>query len=718
MPGQTNDLYQQFILHENHLHTQINLRNADSAFYYLKLSEKIVQKSNDIKLENCFLLNQAQFYKLKEEYDNIFATATKAIAYFKKTGDVYRETECGYLICDFYYQKSVYDSVISISQRYIPLSVKNNFHKTASVLMLLQGRAIANQGSAEKAVGILRKLLNYTEQFPDSLTTFQTYIAMAGVYQEINQKFALDYLFKAEKYSKNFDERTRAGLFTVFGNTYRNIGNTDSALYYYERNLACLNKTLDPIQYGAAIGNIGNLYFDLGRNKEALQKQFESLEYFKFEADSMDIEIAYGTIADIYLKTEKFKDALRYYTMAIGISERLGFTEELMYNYEGLYKCYEKTGNYKEAHEVYKRFNQIKDSIRSNEVTKKLTEQELNYKYETKRKEDALIQKNKDLITDAKLKSQKITIYSGVFAGIILIAFLFVTLRNSNIRKKINAKLAQSNNEIQLQKNVIEIKNREITDSILYASRIQQGILPDLEEIKSILPNCFFFFRPRDIVSGDFYWLKSLNGNPQSGNKNLVGIVVADCTGHGVPGAFMSFIGSTIFNQTIGNKNIELPADALNYLNSQLPQTLRSKSNTGQINDGMEAGVCIYNTANHKIFFSGANLNLIHIRNKITQEIKGDKHSIGLTAEQQKTFTNHELQLEPGDCIYMFSDGYPDQFGGEKGKKFKYKNLIKLLEQNSHLSIYEQNKSIESNFDAWKGNLEQLDDVLVFGLKV
>ncbi len=275
-----------------------------------------------------------------------------------------------------------------------------------------------------------------------------------------------------------------------------------------------------------------------------------------------------------------------------------------------------------------------------------------------------------------------------------------------------------SHTEINNQKNIIETKNREITDSILYASRIQQGILPDSADIKNLLPNSFLFYRPRDIVSGDFYWVKQLKGSSKLGFDDLVGVVVADCTGHGVPGAFMSFIGSTILNQTVGHKKIETPADALNYLNQQLPLTLQSKIKTGQINDGMEAGILTFNKSANQLFFSGANLNLIHIRKNVVTEIKGDKHSIGLNTEQQKTFTNNELVLEKDDCVYMFSDGYPDQFGGPKGKKYKYKNLLTFLNVNSTLDSDEQYKLISENFDNWKGNLEQLDDVLLFGLKI
>jgi serine phosphatase RsbU (regulator of sigma subunit) len=435
-------------------------------------------------------------------------------------------------------------------------------------------------------------------------------------------------------------------------------------------------------------------------------------------SDSLDIEIAFGTIADIYLQKGEYKLALDYYKKATSMSLRLGFKEELIYNYIGLYKCYEQIGDYKEAYKAYKLFHIYNDSLRNVETTKKLTEQELTYRFSNQQKEQKLIQEAKDELTSEQIKRQRLTIYAGIGGGILLLIFLIVSIRNNTIRKRINKQLESSHAEIKQQKNVIEHKNREITDSIMYASRIQQGILPDAEEIRLMLPNSFLFYRPRDIVSGDFYWMKPLKGSSKIGFDNLVGVVVADCTGHGVPGAFMSFIGSTILNQTQNDKKIETPADALNYLNTQLPLTLQSKVKTGQINDGMEAGICIVNKNTDRLYFAGANLNLIHIRNKTVHEIKGDKHSIGLNTEQQKTFTNNELQLEKGDCIYMFSDGYPDQFGGAKGKKYKYKNLLNFLNENSHLSSEEQHQKLSDNFDSWKGDLEQLDDVLLFGMKI
>jgi serine phosphatase RsbU (regulator of sigma subunit) len=697
----------------------MNQDNTDSSLLLINLNEKIFEKhKNDNDFKYNFLLQKAMYCKMTERNQEFFKYCIPAYNYFKKTNQIGNEVTSAFLLASQYFTRANYDSTLYFCENYIPLATRINDKKTLNSLYHLKGRALAQKGKLNEAAEVLQQSLEMAKKENSINGIFQNLMGLASIYQELNTSYSLNYLHEAEKYEDQISNEAKNNLYTGLGNAYRNIGKNDSALYFYNENLKVIDKDEDKMHYGAMIGNIGNVYFDMGRLDEALEKQFISIEYFKSANDSLDIEIALGTIADIYLQKGNFKEALNYYNQATAMSLRLGFKEELIYNYTGLYQCYEKMGEFKEAYKNYKLYHQYNDSFRNVEMTKKLTEQEMNYRFENQQKQQKMIQEAKDQLTEEKIKHQRLTIYAGLGGGIILIIFLIVSVRNSNIRKKINNQLAQSHSEIQQQKNIIETKNREITDSIMYASRIQEGILPDAQEIKNLLPNSFLFFRPRDIVSGDFYWVKPLKGSAKVGTGDLVGVVIADCTGHGVPGAFMSFIGSTILNQTINNKKIETPADALNYLNEQLPLTLQSKVKTGQINDGMEAGICVINRSVNKLTFAGANLNLIHIRNNIVNEIKGDKHSIGLNSEQQKTFTDIELELQKGDCIYMFSDGYPDQFGGEKGKKYKYKNLLNFLNDNSKFDADTQHKLLSENFDKWKGSLEQLDDVLLFGMKI
>lgn len=696
-----------------------NQSDRDSAYLILALNEKIYEKhKDDNNFKYNFYFQKAQYCKLIERNSEFFKYCIPAYDYFKRANFIENEIEAAFLLGTEYFTSSNYDSTIYFCDQYIPMALRVKQMNTLNSFYLLKGRALAQKSKLNEAAEILQQALELAKKQNNINNTFQSLMGLSSIYQELNTTYALNYLHQAEKYLDRINQDAKNTLYTGLGNTYRNIGKYDSALYFYNKNLSLINKNEDKMHYGAMIGNIGNVYLDMGRLDEALEKQFISLEYFKSASDSLDIEIALGTIADIYLQKENYKEALKYYNQATSMSVRLGFKEELIYNYTGLYQCYEKLGEFKEAYRYYKLFHAYNDSFRNVEMTKKLTEQELNYRFDNQQKEQKLIQETKDELTAEQIKRQRLTIYAGLGGAVVLLIFLIVSVRNSNIRKRINKQLESSHTEINQQKNVIEHKNREITDSIMYASRIQQGILPDSDEIKNLLPNSFLFYRPRDIVSGDFYWLKKLNGSEKVGFDDMVGVVVADCTGHGVPGAFMSFIGSTILNQTLNTKKVDGPASALNYLNEQLPLTLKSKIKSGQINDGMEAGICVINKAKNKLFFAGANLNLIHIRNGVVSEIKGDKHSIGLNIEQQKTFTDNEIALEKGDCVYMFSDGYPDQFGGAKGKKYKYKNLISFLKENSHLSTEEQLQKLSDNFDSWKGNLEQLDDVLLFGLKV
>jgi serine phosphatase RsbU (regulator of sigma subunit) len=718
LSSQTTGLDSQFEKNQVLFNKYLSLHHTDSSLKYLKISEQISVSANSEKIKHLYLLQKSHYCLIVDDYVGLIKNCRPAYSYFRQTDDAASLLDCVYLMGTYFYSNSQYDSTMIYCNKYLPLALKAKNEKIVAVLYLMKGRCLTQSGRLDEAADVLRQALAFSKKTNNNMSIVQSLVALAGIYQEVNTTFCISFLNECRLYENKVNKEIRSSMYTSFGNVYRNIGRYDSALYFYNQNLNLINKTTDLAPYGGMVGNIGNVYFDMGRYEEALQKQFESLEYFKMASDSLDMEIALGTIADIYLKKGDSKEALKYYKKATAMSVRLGFIEELSYNYTGLYQCYEQLGNYKEAYIAHRLFKKFNDSIRNVETTKKLTEQELNYRFDTQQKEQQIVQKAKDDLTEEKIKHQRLTIYAGFGGGLILVIFLIVSVRNSNIRKKINKQLELSHAEINQQKNIIEHKNREITDSIMYASRIQQGILPDAEEIRSLLPNSFLFYRPRDIVSGDFYWMKPLKGSNKIGFDELIGVVVADCTGHGVPGAFMSFIGSTILNQTLNNKKVEGPASALNYLNEQLPLTLKSKIKSGQINDGMEAGICVVNKTNNRIYFAGANLNLIRIHDGVITEIKGDKHSIGLNIEQQKTFTDNEIQLEKGDCIYMFSDGYPDQFGGIKGKKYKYKNLLNFLKENCHLTPDEQLQKLSENFDSWKGNLDQLDDVLLFGMKV
>jgi serine phosphatase RsbU (regulator of sigma subunit) len=274
-------------------------------------------------------------------------------------------------------------------------------------------------------------------------------------------------------------------------------------------------------------------------------------------------------------------------------------------------------------------------------------------------------------------------------------------------------------NEIKIE---IEIKHREVIDSVNYAKRIQEAILPSSREILECFPDSFILFKPRNIVSGDFYWLSQKDG------KKIIACV--DCTGHGVPGAFMSMIGNTLLNQIVNEKGITEPAEILNQLNKEVTYALRQSESGSSSRDGMDIAICSFeysvpsendsNMANTTILnYAGANRPLYYIRNNELEEIKADKFPIGgLDAENVKKFTTKTFLLHPNDYICVTTDGYADQFGQADDKKLKTKKFKEIL-----LSIYqtpfeEQRRYLDSFIENWKGNQEQTDDMLVIGIKV
>ncbi len=281
--------------------------------------------------------------------------------------------------------------------------------------------------------------------------------------------------------------------------------------------------------------------------------------------------------------------------------------------------------------------------------------------------------------------------------------------------KKILAhKVQLRTQEIMNQSKIIEAKNKDITDSIEYAKKIQDSILPSIDSIKKSLPESFIFYQQKDIVSGDFYWFAQ--------KQNTTIIAAVDCTGHGVPGAFMSLIGNNILNQIINENNITDPAKILHHLNDGVIKALITSRTYGAAKDGMDIGICAINNSSNEVVFAGAMRPVYVCIEGQLKEIAGDKVAIGSDLSEgihkDFKFNNNKIEAKSGDVFYLSTDGYADQFGGEKGKKMMKKNFKNLLQHISHKAMHEQEKIVSDSFLEWKGNFEQVDDVLVIGFRL
>lgn len=300
-------------------------------------------------------------------------------------------------------------------------------------------------------------------------------------------------------------------------------------------------------------------------------------------------------------------------------------------------------------------------------------------------------------------------------ALILLVAIVTVIIKVREIsqakaKKYLEDELAERTSEVISQKDEIEYQNREITDSINYAQRIQASLLPPVKKLDDIFKGAFVFYRPRDIVSGDFYWFDMLS-------EDKIIIVCADSTGHGVPGAFMSMIGSALLQEIINRKEITRPSEILKTLDREINTTL-NQTGDDTSNDGMDMVVCEFNPQTRLLRFASALRPIIIIMDGEQYYIRGNKSSVGGQYLGQKYFDDQEYYLKENDIVYIFSDGYPDQFGGPDGKKLKMVRLKRLLEEIKDLNMDEQHKRVSDYFDEWKGELEQVDDVLLMAIKV
>ncbi len=300
----------------------------------------------------------------------------------------------------------------------------------------------------------------------------------------------------------------------------------------------------------------------------------------------------------------------------------------------------------------------------------------------------------------------------------VYIAFLLLSILNLFIYRYRTQSLRNSNKllrerevtarEVLRQRNLLSSRNKSIEDSLKYAQGIQEAMLIKPSEIHKMFPDSFILQKPKEIVSGDFYWGKKI------GDKIFLAAV--DCTGHGVPGAFMSLIGLELFRQIITVKKIYTPSLVLDEMNLSFDAIFDNYGDISQ-KDGMDLTLCVINTNSNILEFSGAFNPLYIVRDREIIEIKGDKTMVGpYIGFERKNFTNHEIQLEPEDKIYMFSDGYADQFGGPEGKKFKYRRFRHLLLSLCDQPLSMQKEILENSLNDWKGNLEQVDDILVIGI--
>jgi serine phosphatase RsbU (regulator of sigma subunit) len=423
-----------------------------------------------------------------------------------------------------------------------------------------------------------------------------------------------------------------------------------------------------------------------------------------------ELSLSYGNIGSLYTILKKYKDAESYLLKSLNIADSIGSLEMQTNQHKSLSDLYTKTGKYLLALDHYKKSILIRDSMFNKENTEKLVRSEMNFEFEKKQAIEKSENEKKEAIARQEKQKQRIILFS-VVAGLIVVLFFSVSLFNRfKLTEKQKKIIEGQKEEVEKKNEMIEEKQNAILDSINYAKRIQIALLASDKLLKDNLHDYFVLFKPKDIVAGDFYW----------GSVTPEGFiyVTGDCTGHGVPGAFMSLLNISMLSEAINQKQILRPDLILNHVRREIIQALNPEGSAEESKDGMDVIICKLDLEKMKLEFAAANSSFIIVRNNEIIHCKCDKMPVGKSYDNNTLFTYNTINLSKGDVIYTFTDGYADQFGGPKGKKYKYKQLENLLLSNSHFSMAEQKQLLDDFFENWKGVLEQVDDVCVIGVRV
>lgn len=599
----------------------------------------------------------------------------------------------------FLIDMDLYDSAVFCANQSRELANKLGYQKGIASSLRKLGVAHIQTGDYPKALDYLLQSLRINEKLGDKYEIFMLNNNIGTVYcLQGDYPLSLTYFFNAFTY-KNTDAFTLSNI----GWAYLMKGDYDLSLKHYEKALDIYTIMGDKNGMAGALNAIGTSYEMLGNNERALDYYFKSLELKRQIKDNQGTCDALGGVGDIFYKQKNYAEAIKYQLQSLECAKQIGYIYSVKQTEERLSQIYSELGDEKNALIHYKNFIAIRDSLYNEERTKETVRTEMNFRFEKEKEVTKLEKEKEDAIQNEKIKSNRNqrNLFIGGFSIILLASVvLFFVYRKSIKRKKI----------IEEQKKEVEHQKKELTDNMSYASNIQRAIIPSEEYLNKNFPEHFVIYRPKDIVSGDFYWAFA--------DQNNYYWATADCTGHGVSGAMLTMMGSSLLNEIVIERKITEPGKVLDALREEIIKALNPKDSVEQRKDGMDISFCKLNKVTQILQTACANNSIYIVRGEEMEELRANKQPIGVYSGELKPFTTNRTAVKKGDLIYSLSDGFCDQFGGDKGKKLmkgKFKEWIKEL---SHLTVTDIHEKLEERFSSWVKGYEQTDDVTVFVIKV
>ena len=675
-------------------------------------------KTNNLDIEVAEALVNKGFMYMKN-IDTVNLYANKAIRTLNSVSGENNSSktaigiiaEANYLIGRAYFSQGDYNNAISpltkAVKKYEAINDTANLATTTNLLAI----SFHWMGSYSNAI------FNYKKSYPlaisagDQILSSAILINMGDVYfEQLNPKAAL------KNYQESLAIKKILNHELGIGNCHKRIGDVlvfekkyDEALYHYEQAIKTFKSMNDTRRISEGYLSLGNHSLIQGKYQEALKYGNLSLDAAIILNKETFMVKPLAFISNVYSELGNSKQALLFGNKALNVSNKTSVSRGKIEVYEALHKGYSNVKNYREAYKNFTLYTQLKDSIVNQANQKEALTLRIENDFNKKHLSDSLafIQKEqlKDIQYQSKLDkeaSQRYFLYGGLIFLLILGGGAF---RGYQRKKKDHNLILQQKEEVDKAHLELEVKNEEITDSIQYAKRIQNAILPPSKIVKEYLQESFILYKPKDIVAGDFYWMEQVKG------KTL--FAAADCTGHGVPGAMVSVVCNNALNRSVREYGLSDPGKILDKTREIVIEEFEKSDE--DVKDGMDIALC--SIKGNILKYAGAHNPLWIIRNGEIIETKANKQPIG-QFDNPEPYTTHTFILQKGDSVYIFSDGYVDQFGGEKGKKFKAKAFRELLLSIQKQSMEKQKELIDSAFENWRGNLEQIDDVCVIGVRV
>jgi serine phosphatase RsbU (regulator of sigma subunit) len=589
-------------------------------------------------------------------------------------------------------------------------------------------------GLYDQALDDFFAALDIYEQDGNKHGTASSYNSIAIIhYLQESYELCMEYL------TRSYEIKKELGDTLGMANYYTNMASLKNSLEQYEEALDFTEKSIELFEelddlYGIAVayGNLGSIQYELRNYQASLENHLNSVEIQQELENKDGIAHSMSNVAGLYMlmadslaKTENqrrnyLNQAVDYGHKCYELAEELDALYVQNYAANTLHNAYRELRDPWSALEYAEIYISTRDSLFNEEKARAI--EEMDTKYETEKKQQQIeLQESQILARDAKIQQQK-TLRNALIAGLLGVALVIVVVilaymqkrrDNRKIREQ-NEQILEANEELTTLNEDISRQNREIMDSISYAQRIQSAMMPPEGIFNELLDEAFIYYKPRDIVSGDFFWIRQVN--------NFIVLAAADCTGHGVPGAFMSLLGISFLNEIVQRREITQASEILNELRRQIKHSLRQHGHPDETKDGIDMALCAIDQKNRTMQYAGAFNPLYLIREENSNaeliEFKADRMPLGYHQGKDRAFTNHEIKLAIGDTFYIFSDGFIDQKGGPDQKKFMSKKFKNLLLGIHDLPLFDQKSILEKTLTGWMGDQEQVDDILVVGVRV